>query len=541
VTVRASSPTPEVLRCDVVVAGSGIAGMVAALSAVSTPGPVRPRVALVTAGPLVSGCSRWAQGGLAAALGRDDSPQLHFEDTLGAGRGLGDEAAVGVLVQEGPARVRDLEGWGVRFDRDASGEIALGREAAHRRPRIVHAGGDATGHAIVSALAERLRASDVVLLEGHVLSGLLCDGRRCVGVETVEVATGVTRRVLAPATILATGGAGRLWTRTTNPDGAVGTGVALAYEAGADVASMEFMQFHPTALALPEAPAFLVSEAVRGEGAHVVDGAGLRFLFEADARGELAPRDVVASAIWSKLMRSGARNVFLDARHIPGVEARFPTVAATLRAHGTSLSNDLVPIAPAAHYSIGGVRTDLDGATTLPGLYAAGEVANTGVHGANRLASNSLLEGVVFGVRSGRAAREASAEAPRPSTTATAVAPRSADSDAAVRAATLQRQLRSAMHHGVGLVRTRDGLQTAAAIVAAVLAEASDPSLSSDPTLGAAARTASLVCQAALLREESRGSHRRSDHPEAVSGQQGVWVLNTKRGPELDRNAGSHH
>ena len=538
---RASYPTPEVLLCDVVVAGSGIAGMTAALSAVSTPGPVRPRVALVTAGPLVSGCSRWAQGGLAAALGPDDSPQVHFEDTLGAGRGLGDEAAVRVLVEEGPARVRDLAGWGVAFDRDANGEIALGREAAHRRARIVHAGGDATGHAIVGALAERLRASDVVLLEGYVLATLLRDGSRCIGVEAVEAGTGAMRRVLAPATILATGGAGRLWTRTTNPDGAVGTGVALAYEVGADVASMEFMQFHPTVLALRNAPAFLVSEAVRGEGAHIVDGVGHRFLFEADPRGELAPRDVVASAIWSQLMRSGASSVFLDARHVAGVEARFPTVAATLRAHGTSLSHDLIPIAPAAHYSIGGVRTGLDGATTLLGLYAAGEVANTGVHGANRLASNSLLEGVVFGVRAGRAAREASAEAPRPLAPATAVASRCAHAGAALRAAELQEQLRSAMHHGAGLVRSREGLQVAAGTVATVLAEAGDLSLSSPSTLGAAARTASLVCQAALLREESRGSHRRSDHPEAVSGQQGVWVLNTNRGPELDRNAGSHH
>jgi L-aspartate oxidase len=541
VTVPASFPTADVLRCDVVVAGSGVAGMTAALTAVSTPGPVRPRVVLVTAGLLVSGCTRWAQGGLAAALGRGDSPQLHFEDTLAAGRGLGDEAAVRVLVEEGPARVRDLAGWGVPFDRDAQGDIALGREAAHSRARIVHAGGDATGHAIASALAERLRASEVVLLEEHAVTALLCDGGRCVGVEVVEAGTGATRRVLAPATILATGGAGRLWRRTTNPEGAVGTGVALAYEAGADVASMEFMQFHPTALALPGAPAFLVSEAVRGEGAHVVDGAGRRFLLDADARGELAPRDVVASAIWSQLQRSGASSVFLDARHIPGVEARFPTVAATLKAHGTSLSNELVPIAPAAHYSIGGARTNLDGATSLPGLYAAGEVASTGVHGANRLASNSLLEGVVFGVRAGRAAREASAEAPRPSAPDTAIPAGSRDAEATSRAAELHERLRGAMHRGAGLVRTRDRLQAAAATVAAVAGEASTIPLSSTSTLRAAARTASLICQAALLREESRGSHRRSDHPEAVSGQQGVWVLNTNRGPELDRNAGSHH
>jgi L-aspartate oxidase len=539
-SLRSTSP-PDVLRCDVVVAGSGVAGMTAALSAVSTRGPVRPRVVLVTAGGLVSGCTRWAQGGLAAALGPDDSPQLHLEDTLSAGRGLCDEAAVRVLVGEGPARVGDLAAWQVPFDRDRDGEIALGREAAHCRARIVHAGGDATGHAIARALAERLHAHGVEVFEGQLLVGLVVDGGRCAGVDVVDAESGVACRVLAPATVLATGGAGRLWLRTTNPQGAVGTGVALAYAAGAEIASMEFMQFHPTALALPDAPAFMVSEAVRGEGAHVVDGAGHRFLFAADPRGELAPRDVVAAAIWAELERSGAPSVFLDARHLPGVEARFPTVTATLRTHGLDLAADLVPIAPAAHYSIGGVRTDLDGATSLPGLYAAGEVASTGVHGANRLASNSLLEGVVFGVRAGRAAREAAAEAPRPALPTASVAPVRSDPAVARDAAELEQRLRIAMNQGAGLIRDRGGLEAAAAAVAAVAAEAGALPLSSTSTLGAAARTASLVCQAALLREESRGSHRRSDHPEAVTGQQGVWVLQANRRPELDSHAGTHH
>ncbi|HEY6380125.1 MAG TPA: L-aspartate oxidase [Candidatus Dormibacteraeota bacterium] len=539
--LRSTSP-PDVLRCDVVVAGSGLAGMAAALSAVSTPGPVRPRVVLVTAGRLVSGCTRWAQGGLAAALGPDDSPQLHLEDTLAAGRGLCDEAAVRVLVGEGPARVHDLATWQVPFDRDGDGEIALGREAAHSRPRIVHAGGDATGQAIARTLAERLDSHGVEVFEGQLLVGLVDDGGRCAGVDVVDAESGAACRVLAPATVLATGGAGRLWLRTTNPEGAVGSGVALAYAAGAEVASMEFVQFHPTALALPDAPAFMITEAIRGEGAHVVDGAGRRFLFAADPRGELAPRDVVAAAIWGELDRSGAPSVFLDARHLPGVEARFPTVTETLRTHGLDLSADLVPIAPAAHYSIGGVRTDLDGATSLPGLYAAGEVASTGVHGANRLASNSLLEGVVFGVRAGGAAREAAAEAPRPAlSNPRSAAPVRPDPAVAPAAAELQERLRSAMQQGAGLIRERGGLEAAAAAVAAVAAEADALPLSSTSTLGAAARTASLVCQAALLREESRGSHRRSDHPEAVTGQQGVWVLQVNRRPELDSHAGTHH
>lgn len=528
------------MRHDVVVVGSGVAGMTAALVAASTPGPARPRVALVTGGRLVSGSTRWAQGGLAASIGADDSPALHAADTVAAGRGLCDPDAVAVLTGEAAARVRDLVAWGVGFDRTADGDLALGREAAHSRHRILHGGGDATGQAISEALAARLGEAGVDLLEGWTVTRLLRDGGgACAGVEAVDGA-GDSLRLAAPATVLATGGAGRLWARTTNPEGADGAALALAFDAGAELASMEFTQFHPTALALAGAPAFLLSEAMRGEGATVVDRAGRRFLFDADPRGELAPRDVVASAIWRQLVDSGEACVWLDATAVRGAESRFPTIARTLRERGIEVTVQPIPIAPAAHYSIGGVRTSLEGATAVPGLFACGEVASTGVHGANRLASNSLLEGVVFGHRAGRAALAFAAEAPapRPLDDPPAAAP---PATAAPDPATLRRRLQEAMDRGAGLVRDRASLEAAAGVAAEVADAATALPFPLSTTLRASARTASLVCRAALLREESRGSHQRSDRPAADETQAGVWVLHLDRGHHLDRNPRSTH
>jgi L-aspartate oxidase len=496
----------------------------------------RARVALVTKGTVDDGATRWAQGGIAAAIGPDDSAELHFDDTIAAGRGLCDERAVRLLVTEAPQRVRELAAWGAEFDR-TDGHLAVGREAAHSRDRIVHAGGDATGRAIEAALLHRLRGSGVTVIEGAHVTALLHDAAgRCAGVELrPSDGRGEPRLVSAGSVILATGGAGQLWRNTTNPAASTGDGVALAWDAGAEVVSMEFMQFHPTALAIPGAPHFLVSEALRGEGAIVVDGAGERFLFDSDPRGELAGRDVVARAIWQRLERDRADNVFLDCRPLgEKVRDRFPTIAAVCAGHGVDIATRPVPVAPAAHYLIGGIRTDLDGATTVPGLFACGETAGSGVHGANRLASNSLLEGAVFGHRAAQAALHDIAERP--------VAPpvtRSVDTPSPNAAAQVETgaagRLAAAMWDGCGLVRDRSGLRAALACAAETAARACGTSLD-HVRLRQAATTATLVCTAALLREESRGAHTRADFPSTRESWHGLLVMQKERGHRFDRN-----
>lgn len=518
---------------DVIVVGSGIAGLTAALTA-----SPRARVALVTKGAVDEGATRWAQGGIAAAVAVDDSAQLHFEDTVNAGRGLCDEAAVRVLVEEGAARVRDLLEWGTAFD-SADGDVAVGREAAHSRDRIIHAGGDATGREIENALVRRLRHSGVTIIEhAHVVALLLDAAGRVAGIELRNAdGSGSARTLGAGAVILASGGAGMLWRNTTNPASATGDGIALAWDAGAEVMSMEFMQFHPTALAVPGAPRFLISEAMRGEGAQVVDSAGERFLFESDPRGELAGRDVVSRAIWERLARDGTSHVWLDCRPLgDAVRGRFPTIASTCLAHGIDIVREPIPIAPAAHYLIGGVRTDIDGATTVAGLFAAGEVAATGVHGANRLASNSLLEGAVFGHRAALRALHDIAE--RPITTPVeraGVEPGEASSAAGV--VTSFDVLRDAMWEGCGLVRDATGLRAAAATAAQIIETAPAAGDLDGVRLRQTAITASLVCDAALLREESRGAHTRSDFPLIQDRWHGVLTMQKERGHRFDRNA----
>jgi L-aspartate oxidase len=518
----------------VVVIGSGIAGLVAALSAAP-----RARVAVVTKAALDEGCSRYAQGGIAAAVGPEDSPELHFQDTVAAGRGLCDERAVRILVDEAPRRIRELVEWGVGFDTQ-DGVLMVGREAAHSRPRILHARGDGTGLAIETALIDRLHALGVDVFERHHATALLRDdGGRCIGVDCIDTDTGHRRRFNAGATILASGGAGRLWRYTTNPEPATGDGVALAWEAGAEVAGMEFVQFHPTALALEGAPRFLISEAVRGEGAHVVNAAGERFLFGVDQRGELAPRDVVAQSIWAELRRSGEPTVFLDCAPLRDRAAvRFPTIHRTCLQFGIDITRDRIPIAPAAHYLIGGVRTDLDGSTGVDGLYACGEVASSGVHGANRLASNSLLESVVFAHRAVAAALDHNAELPPPSASDVAATTGSnVKNTAPPDVAALTERLRTTMWDSVGLERDAQGLTAAAAATDEIIHYCDGAERPDAVALRAAAVTASLVVVAAAARTESRGAHLRSDFPESEERWLGTWVMQKDRGQHLDRHA----
>jgi L-aspartate oxidase len=516
---------------DVVVVGSGIAGLSAALTAAPN-----ARVAVVTKGALDDGCSRFAQGGIAAALGDDDSTELHYEDTMAAGRGLCHPDAVRVLVEEGPARIRQLIEWGVAFDTQ-DGELLLAQEAAHSRARILHARGDATGLEVETALIRRLRAGGARVVEHADVSGILTSNDGVCGGVTITSngAQAQSTSLTASAVVLASGGASRLWRNSTNPTSATGDGVALGYQAGAEVAGMEFAQFHPTALAMEGAPRFLISEAVRGEGALIVNRDGHRFVLDADPRGELAGRDVVARAIWDELGRSGERCVYLDCSPLGARAAmRFPTIASTCAKYGLDIAHDPIPVAPAAHYMIGGVRTDLDGTTTIPGLYACGEVAHSGVHGANRLASNSLLESLVFSRRAVHAALGWAAESPPVDTSSTTAA-------ATPRASTFDARegwnaLHDALWTGAGVVRDAPGLQAAARECESVAAFTAGATALPMLQLHAAASTASLVCAAALAREESRGCHLRSDLPQASDQWHGDLVMHKDRGARFDRH-----
>lgn len=516
---------------DVVVVGSGIAGLSAALTAAPS-----ARVAVVTKGALDDGCSRFAQGGIAAAVGDDDSTELHYEDTMAAGRGLCHPEAVRVLVEEGPARIRQLIEWGVAFDTQ-DGELLLAQEAAHSRARVLHARGDGTGLEVETALIRRLRASGARVVEHADVTGIVTtsDGVCCGVSITTNGAQSQSTTLTASAVVLASGGASRLWRNSTNPKSATGDGVALGYKAGAEVAGMEFAQFHPTALAMEGAPRFLISEAVRGEGALIVNRDGHRFVLDADPRGELAGRDVVARAIWEELARSGERCVYLDCAPLGARAAmRFPTIASTCAKYGLEIAHDPIPVAPAAHYMIGGVRTDIDGATTIPGLFACGEVAHSGVHGANRLASNSLLESLVFSRRAVHTALGWAAESPPAGT-------RSVTHTATPRESAFDPRegwntLHDALWAGAGVVRDAAGLQAAARECQSVAASTAGATDLSMLQLHAAASTASLVCTAALAREESRGCHLRSDLPQASDQWHGDLVMHKDRGARFDRH-----
>ncbi|PWC02981.1 L-aspartate oxidase [Agromyces badenianii] len=487
----------------VLVIGGGIAGLWSAVKAADAGHSVE----LVTKAELTEGNTRYAQGGIAAALFPDDSAERHFADTIEAGAGLADPAAVRVLVDEGPARVRDLIRFGVAFDRDESG-LERGLEAAHSRARILHAGGDATGAAIERALVGTVRRRSVRIDERTMLLDLVVEGGRAVGARLLGASGALIER-RADAIVLATGGSGCLYRHTTNPTVATGDGVAAAWRAGALVADLEFTQFHPTALDAPGTP--LISEAVRGEGAVLRDLRGRRFMLDIDPRGELAPRDVVARAVWRRSLEQGGAPVRLDASALGGdrLARRFPGLDAVVRAAGFDWAHEPVPVTPAAHYAMGGVDVDLDGRTSLPGLFAVGEVARTGVHGANRLASNSLLEAAVFAERAVRAIGS-----DRPAAVLGHADPTRPSADAAGDVVD-RAELQDLMWRHVGLERDEDGLLAASARLDAWrAADRRDRHSAEDRNLLDLAR---LTVAAALARHASCGAHFRTDAPESQS------------------------
>jgi L-aspartate oxidase len=496
------------VRADFLVIGSGIAGLRAALS-LADAGDV---VILTKADPRESNTG-YAQGGIAAAIGADDSPELHARDTMAAGDGLCVPEAVDVLVREGPVYVRELIEWGAGFDRDPTGAPALGREAAHSVRRVLHAR-DATGREISRLLWTRVSVERRIrVVDGALATGLVTTAGRCGGA-TFATASG-DAAVTAERTLLATGGGGQIFRETTNPAIATGDGIAMAALAGARVADLEFVQFHPTVLNVEGAPRFLLSEALRGEGARLVNQDGEAFMQRYEPSGDLASRDLVSRAIVREADRTGAP-IYLSMAHLDRefVYRRFPTITDACKAAGLDLARDPIPVSPAAHYVMGGVETDLDGRTSVPGLFAAGEVACTGVHGANRLASNSLLEGLVFGARAASAMKAAPREAMLAGTLA-AHATTCGQSAGTLPSAF---EVRDLMWRHVGVVRTGASLDRAVAQLRgwAGAFAAHRRVADSDPELRRAASLATagfLIARAALRREESRGAHFRTDFP----------------------------
>lgn len=496
------------------VIGSGVAGLRAALELAKI-----GRVAMVTKGQPFESNSMYAQGGVAVALSEEDDVAVHLRDTLKAGHGLCRPDAVRVLVEEGPARIHELIRWGVQFDKVGK-EFAFAREAAHSRSRILRARGDATGNEIVRVLmAQAYQHERIQALDHCFTVDLVVRDGRCTGVVVLDELTGERSVVPAKAVVLSTGGVGQIFARTTNPSSATGDGMAMAFRAGAVLEDMEFVQFHPTALYLPSSPPFLLSEAIRGEGGQLRNIKGELFMHRYHTDGALAPRDIVARAMWSEMAATKARHVYLDVTHLnPAfVRQRFPTIYATCLRYDIDITEEWIPVSPSAHYMMGGVRTDRDGATSVAGLYAAGEVSCSGVHGANRLASNSLLEGLVFGVRAavaaGKYANRLRGTIPTPTLRDLGME-RIARLDDAEK---LRNSLRRLMWGRVGIVRSGDSLAKAAAQLARWVKQLDEPySTRNELEVKNMVQVAFCIAEASLWREHSLGAHFRADHPQTA-------------------------
>jgi len=495
---------------DYIIVGSGIAGLYIALLAIE-----RGSVLILTKGNIDDCNTKYAQGGIAVAMGKDDSPELHFKDTMAAGDGLCDAEAVRILTDEAADCIADLIKSGVPFD-TLDGEITLTREAAHSVPRIMHAGGDATGEHIEVTLSRRVRSTPTKILENCLASEILVQNGTVTGVRSLDCRTGSAEEYGCQFLILATGGAGKLFKYTTNSDVVTGDGIALAFEAGAEISDIEFFQFHPTVLRLPGVAPFLISEAVRGEGGILRNVEGHRFMPDYVAEAELAPRDIVARSIVYEMKKTHSDRVFLDVTHLSPrlITTRFPHIYRFCLDHGLDITKGLIPVAPAAHYLMGGVKVNNWGETNIPGLFAAGETACTGVHGANRLASNSLLESVVFSKRAVQRTEmtdppchceERSDEAISYCLPGREVLPKVPHLNLP--------NLQSLMWDKVGIIRSGKSLEEAAGILATWESLLSQPSDRPSYELNNLVLCARLVTEAALLRKESRGAHFRTDFP----------------------------
>jgi len=500
-------------RYDYVIVGSGIAGLYTALLAKK-----QGSVLIITKGSIDDCNTKYAQGGIAAAIGKNDSPEIHFKDTVAAGDGLCNTEAVRILVNEAPVRIADLVDFGVPFD-TVNGKVFLSLEAAHSAPRILHAGGDATGEHMEVTLSNQVTSCKIQVLEDCLATEIVVEEGTVKGIKALDCRTGSIEQFDCRDLILATGGAGQLYKFNTNSDVATGDGVALAFDAGAEIADMEFFQFHPTALHLPGVTPFLISEAVRGEGGVLRNVDGHCFMPDYTPEAELAPRDVVARSMLNEMEKTGSDRVFLDVTHLSPhvITTRFPHIYRFCLDHGLDITKGLIPVAPAAHYMMGGIKTNSWGETNIAGLFAVGETACTGVHGANRLASNSLLEAVVFGQRIvERTTKETEAGAP------------DNDQGKETRYSLSQRRipetvpppshstLQQLLWDKVGIIRHKEGLTEAADVLAAWQKSLPRPTDRPSYELNNLVITGRLVTEAALLREESRGAHFRSGFPHSV-------------------------